>query len=187
MVMLERWFRNCREAIFHSRKGRVSYPPGKAPGLLTGRLTAGGQMAAADASTPTRTVTTSRSTMARMFSSTRSSSPAAVELVVTTAPKRGVGNLRPQLLDPNLSVSVDESSCGGHLFAAGDTHIHKHPQCEHGNDNSVGRCEIYVDHVSDHRQGHRSRQADYRLPQRTDFANCGCLGPSLKDAHLLAR
>jgi hypothetical protein len=28
-------------------------------------------------------------------------------IVVTTAPKRGVGNLRPQLLDPNLAVLVE--------------------------------------------------------------------------------
>jgi hypothetical protein len=40
MLLVKRWFRNRREARFHSQKGRVSYPPGKAPGLLTGRLAA---------------------------------------------------------------------------------------------------------------------------------------------------
>ena len=65
------------------------------------------------------------------------------------------------------------SSRRGYRLAAGDAHIHNHPQYEYGNHGSVGRREIHVDHVSDHRKGHRSREADYRLPQSTDSANRG--------------
>ena len=37
MVVVRWWFRNRGEARFHSRNGRVSYPPGKALGPLIGQ------------------------------------------------------------------------------------------------------------------------------------------------------
>jgi hypothetical protein len=47
-------------------------------------------------------------------------------IVVTTAPKRGVGNLRPQLLDPNLSVLV-ETPQQPTLVTRGDAPVSKAP------------------------------------------------------------
>ena len=61
----------------------------------------------------------------------------------------------------------------GYSFAVGDAHIHKHRQYEYGNYGSAGRREINVDNVSDQRQGDRSGETDYRLPQCTDSANRG--------------
>jgi hypothetical protein len=84
-----------------------------------------------------------------------------------------------------LRVAHHISSTSGHkrLLAAGDAYSSQPPQYEDGNHGSVGRREVPVDDVLDHRQRDRCRETDYRLSQCTDSANRGFRGPGLEDAN----
>jgi hypothetical protein len=69
-------------------------------------------------------------------------------------------------------VIAQRGKCGSRRFATGYADVHNDPHYEHAGHGRVGRREVDVDHVSDYRQGHRSREADYGLPQCADFADC---------------